>query len=260
MSWISKVLGSHKESEVSREQRTIENLLKFTIVTPGTTTPHDPKQMLSAIDEVEQNFGSNIPPSVADALASTVLCYTAWHVRGDARRGFLERAVRYYRMSGNKAGLGRLLVNEAQVRNLKEAIPLLEELYTNSTNYDPALCSYAEALYKDGQYVRAYEVATHIHGLAEKTKKYWDAQMEQLKRCSVDLSQPEYVTTLHNWMSSLPTAPMELAAKALRAEAKRLKKAGQQKEAIAMLKQLQETGRATNNDVRELERLTVSQQ
>lgn len=260
MSWISKLLGSHKESEGDRERRAIDQLLRFTLVTADTPPPHDKEKMLSAIEEVEQGFGSNIPPSLADALASAILCYTAWYVRGDERRGFLERAVRYYRISGNKGGLGRLLVEEAQVRNLEEAIPLLEAMYASSTSYDPALCSYLDALYKDGQYLRAYEAAIHIHELAEKTKKYWDDQLDQLKRRGVDASAPEYMAAVHNFMSSLPTTPMELAAAALRAEAKRLKKAGQQKEAIAMLKQMQKIGHATNNDVKELERLVRSHQ
>ena len=208
----------------------IKKLHNFTFVGSGTTSLPDPQSMLSTIEQVERNFGPKLTASLADALASAILCYAAWYVRGDDRRSFLDRAVRYYRLSGNNAALGCLLVEEAQVRDLKEAIPLLEELYTKSTEYDPALCFYADALYKDGQYIRAYEAALHIHTLAEGQWK----------------SRPE----------SIPTMPMQVAAKALRAEARRLKKAGQQQEAITMLTRLQETGQATANDIKQLERLT----
>ena len=207
----------------------IKELHNFTVVSLDTTTMPDREKMRSTIEEVERNFGPDFPAPLADALANAILCYTAWYVRGDDRKSFLERAVRYYRLSGNRAALGRLLVEEAQVRDLKQAIPLLEELYTNTKTYDPILCSYADALYKDGQFIPAYEAALHIHRLAE----------EQWK------SRPE----------SIPTMPMQVVAKSLRAEARRLKKAGQQQEAITMLTRLRETGQATANDIKQLERL-----
>ena len=78
-----------------------------------------------------------------------------------------------------------------------------------------------DALYKDGQYIRAYEAGVHIHRLAKETKKYWDAQMEQIE---ADPQLPAYRTALQHFMGSLPTGPMQIAAKSLRAEAKRLKK------------------------------------
>lgn len=235
------------------QNEAIKKLQNFTVVGPDTTTMPDPEKMRSTIEEVERTFGPDFPAPLADALANAILCYTAWYVRGDDRKSFLERAVRYYRLSGNKAALGRLLVEEAQVRDLKQAIPLLEELYTNTKTYDPALCFYADALYKDGQFIPAYEAALHIHRLAEKTKKYWDARMEQL---GPNPSGPEYRMVVEHFMGSVPTMPMQVAAKSLRAEARRLKKAGQQQEAITMLTRLRETGQATANDIKELERLT----
>jgi len=208
----------------------IKKLRNFTMVGPDTTTMSDPERMRSTIEEMERTFGPDFPAPLADALANTILCYTAWYVRGDARKSFLERAVRYYRLSGNRAALGRLLVEEALVRDLKQAIPLLKELYTNTKAYDPTLCFYVDALYKDGQFIPAYEAALHIHRLAE----------EQWK------SRPE----------AIPTMPMQVAAKSLRAEARRLKKTGRQQEAITMLTRLREMDQATANDIKQLERLT----
>ena len=207
-----------------------KKLQNFTVVSLDTMTMPDPAKMRSAIEGVERTLGPDFTASLADALANAILCYTAWYVRGDDRKSFLERAVRHYRMSGNRAALGRLLVEEAQVRDLKQAIPLLEEIYTNTKTFDPTLCFYAEALYKDGQFIPAYEAALRIHRLAE----------EQYK------SRPE----------SIPTMPMQVAAKSLRAEARRLKKAGQQQKALTMLTRLRETGQATANDIKQLERLT----
>lgn len=180
------------------EQNALERLQKFTMVTPGVTALRDPEKMLSVIEGIERDFGSEITPSLADALAIAMIFYVSLHVRGDDRQPLLERAVRWYRLSGNKAALGRLLVEERLVRDVKEAISLLGELYAKSESFEPALCFYAEALYKDGQYIRAHKAAVHIHELA----------------------------ALQFDVNSMPSMPMRTAAKAQRAEARRLKKAG----------------------------------
>jgi len=220
------------DEELSKLKYWYDALQRLTLVSSGTTSLPDRAKMLSTIEEVERDIGSYITASVADALANAILCYTAWYVRGVERKNFLQRAVRYYRLSGNEGALGVLLVEEAQVRDLETAIPLLEKRFVNAKCYDPVLCSYVEALYKDGQYMRAYEAGVHLQRLAEATQKHGDVQM-----------------------SALPAAPMQIAAKALRAEARRLKKAGQHNEAVTILKQLQGTGLATANDVKQLERM-----
>ena len=180
-----------------KEHSALERLQNLTTVTPGATALSDRERMLSTIEEIERDFGSEVTPSLADALAGTILCYVTFHVRGDDRKPFFERAVQWYRLSGNKAALGCLLVEERLVRDVKEAISLLGELYAKSKSYEPALCFYAEALYKDGQYIRAHEAAVHVHELA----------------------------ALQFDVNSIPSMPMQTAAKAQRAEARRLKKA-----------------------------------
>jgi len=183
-----------------KEHSALERLQDLTTVTPGTTALPDRERMLSTIEEIERDFGSEVTPSLADALAGTILCYVTFHVRGDDRKPFFERAVRWYRLSGNRGALGCLLVEERLVRDLKEAISLLGKIYDESDRFEPTLCLYAEALYKDGQYVRAYEAAMHIHELA----------------------------ALQFDGDSIPSMPMQTAAKAQRAEARRLKKAARQ--------------------------------
>jgi hypothetical protein len=196
----------------------VERLRQLTMITADTTGLPDAGPMLSTIDEVERDFAATLTPLLANALANAICAYAAWHVGGDARKPFLERAARYYRLSGNNAALGRLLVEERLVRDVKEAILLLEDLYTSSQTYEPALCFYADALYKDGQYLRACEAAIHLHELASVE---WQ-------------SRPD----------AIPTMPLQVARKALRAEARRLKKAGQPQEASKILTRLEEIGRA----------------
>ena len=211
----------------SGEQPTpVETLQRLTLVGPDATLP-DQDKMLSAIDDLERILKENPIVEAANVLGRSLECYTAWYVRGDDRKAFLERARDSYRHAKNNAALARLLVEEAQVRNLEEAIPLLESIYNNSTEYDPVLCAYVDALYKDGQYMKAYEVGVRIQEMGNE----------------VGLSSP-------------PTAPITTAAKALRAEAKRLKKAGRQEEVIEVLNLLQQTGHATRNDMKLLERLS----
>ena len=116
MRWVSKLFDSNKK-QMALEAVAIKKLEELTLVGPDTTRLPDSQKMLSIIEEVEREFGSEITPSLAEALADTILSYTSWFVRGADRKPFLERAVRYYRLSGNKEKLGCLLVEEAQVRN-----------------------------------------------------------------------------------------------------------------------------------------------
>lgn len=190
----------------------IEKLQRFTTVTPETSGFPDASQMLSAIHDAELSFSRTPALSLANAIGNAIVCYTAWYVRGDDRKSFLERAAHYFRTSGNRAALGRLLVEEPLVRDLNEAIPLLEELYSGSTRYEPSLCFYIDALYKDGQFLRSYEAALHVHAMAAR----------------------EFTST----PASIPTMPMTMAAKALRGEIRRLKRAGQHEEAASTLERL----------------------
>jgi tetratricopeptide (TPR) repeat protein len=201
-----------------RMDAALESLQQFTVITPDTTRLPEAGPMLSTIEEIERNFADSLTPQLANELANAILCYAGLYVRGDARKDFLERAAHYFRLSGNSAALGCLLVQERLVRDVKEAIVLLEALYTSSRTYEPALCFYADALYQDGQYLRAYDAAIHLHELASRA---WQ-------------SRPE----------STPTMPLQVAAKALRAEARRLKKAGQPQDALKLLARLEGLGRA----------------
>ena len=161
MGWLSKLFGSSSEGQA------IEKLKSLTLVTAGTSALPNRTSMLRTIQEIERKHEGDMSPALADALAGAIVCFVCWHVRGEERKPFLERAVHYYRRSGNKEQLGCLLVEEAQVRELKEAIALLENVFRESKTYRPSLCLYAEALYKDGQYMKAYEAAIKIPRMAE---------------------------------------------------------------------------------------------
>jgi hypothetical protein len=139
MTWKSKLSSLFSSTE---EPSAAERLGRLTLVGPGVTLP-DRDEMLSVIEEVERASETNLTEPLANALGYAIECYTAWHVRGDDRKAFLQRACDYYRRAGNNAALAKLLVEEAQVRNLEEAIPLLETIYKDSKEYDPVLCSYS---------------------------------------------------------------------------------------------------------------------
>ena len=240
MGWLTKFLGPPSE------QRAIEKLKSLALVTAGTSALPNRTTMLRTIQKIERKYEPNMSPALADVLAGAIVCFVGWHVRGKERKPFLERAVHYYRRSGNKEQLGCLLVKEAQVRDLKEAIALLEDVFRESKTYRPSLCFYADALYKDGQSLEAYEAAIKIHRMAEL---HVADSKRKFARDSISAAANEGL------ILSVPTGPMDIAAKALRAEAKLLSKEGEIEAALAVLDRLQATGRATENDAKIMERL-----
>jgi hypothetical protein len=117
------------------------------------------------------------------------------------------------------------------VRDLQRGIPLLETVFQSTRDYEPLLCSYAEAIYKTGDFEKAAAVATELRRRAKESKE---------------------------WKDSIPPAPMGIAAKAYRAGIKQLKKGGDVKEAFAVSEKLLQTGVATENDRRIHEKLAIS--
>ena len=59
--------------------------------------------MLSAIDDLERILKENPSVEAANVLGRSLECYTAWYVRGDDRKAFLDRACDSYRHAKNKA-------------------------------------------------------------------------------------------------------------------------------------------------------------
>ena len=53
--------------------------------------------MLSVIEEVAETWEKDLTRPLTNALGYAVEAYTSWHVRGDDRKAFLQRACDYYR-------------------------------------------------------------------------------------------------------------------------------------------------------------------
>ena len=183
--------------------------------------------------------------------------YTTWFVRGDERKLYLQKAVQHlekaYILSKGAipdelpkterhalgsldrntiaCEIGSLLIEEALIRNLKRGMSYIGTVFDNTTDYYPRFCSYAEAFYKLGDYLKATEVALELHHRAEKS--------------------PE-------WKNSIPPAPMGIVAKAYRAKAKEHKKNGEIKQAILLFQKLVNMKLATGNDQKILQKLRIS--
>ena len=225
--WFSRLFSSQM-AVGSTEAETIERLQSLVFFTGGGELPSR-DEMLATIEEAERRFAGQISAELADALAGAWYCFESWYARGPDRKQYLERAADYYRRSGNKAMLGKMLIDEAQIRDLDEGLPLLEGIYNSTKTYEPILCSLVEGFYKHGQYARAAAVALELHERAT--------------------NDPEWSG------SAVPPAPMCLAAKAFRAEANRLKKAGQYPEALEVMRELIATGESSERDRKRFERL-----
>lgn len=243
------IIVRHKSRRISQSVRTrgevtfpfkmpisdaIRSLQQVTLLGPGPQPTQ--QQMLTAIDKVEREYPCTDSAELAYWLGGAWRCYTAWFIRGDDRKPYLEKTAMYleraYTLEKSSSGvkwmtyasvLGGLLVEEAMIRDLQRGIPLLESVFQSTQDYEPLLCTYAEGVYKTGDYQKAAAIATELHRRAKKSNE---------------------------WKDIVPPAPMRIAAMAYRAQIKQLKKDGKTKEALAVSEKLLHTGAATDNDQR----------
>lgn len=179
--------------------------------------------------------------------------FTAWYIRGEDRKPYLNKIVQYFSKAFDLskdtlpvklptherhkvqyvgqidiAGeLGPLLVNEALIRDLDRAEEILEFVYISSEDYEPCLCAYAEIFYMKGDFNKCAEIALNIHNRAEHSER-WD--------CT-------------------PPAPMRIFGKAYRALGKQAKKENRFPEAIQYFQKMKDLDIATENDLKILKRL-----
>lgn len=180
--------------------------------------------------------------------------YTAWYVRGDERKPFLEKATAYFRHAFKLAknqlpvrlllekrhyigyldqitiasDLGFMLVGEAIIRDLDEAERILAFVAENTQEYEPCLCPYAELYYKRGNYKKAAEVA--------------------LDACERVKHSPE-------WKDDILPGPIGIAGMAYRALGRNAKKQGKIKEAAGWYQKIVNLEIATDNDQKILRKL-----
>lgn len=209
------------------------------------------------ISKVEKQFPDSGSYELEYWLGIALRNYTAWFVRGEERKPYLQKAVQHlekaYALSKGvipeklpatdkhtlgsldqntiACEVGSLLIDETIIRDLEKGISYLRPIFNNTTDYYPQFCSYAEAFYKLCDYLKAAEVAIELHRRAEKS--------------------PE-------WKDSVPPAPMGIVAKAYRAKAKEHKKNGEIRQAISLFQKLVDMNLATDNDKKLLEKLQVS--
>ena len=121
------------------------------------------QEMLETIENIEEAHSNTDSAELQYWLGGAWRCYAAWFVRGSERTRYLQKALMHFETaytieasgSGRKHNtyactLGSLLVTEALIRNLERGVLLLKAVFESTSNYEPLLCHYVEALYKLG--------------------------------------------------------------------------------------------------------------
>jgi hypothetical protein len=204
------------------------------VFSTGSGSSLEQTQMLELIEAIESQLNMCGDPKLQYWLGVANTNYVSWYVRGDKRKPFLERAVTHYERAymlekdfgGSKwheyaGAAGKLLVEEAVIRNLQKGLLLLEAAFSFKQTYEPYMCWYAEGIYKSGSYAHAAEVAMELHLRAANSIE---------------------------WKSGVPQMPMMIVVKSLRALIRLAKKAKNISEAYSISEKLLKTGAASEND------------
>lgn len=214
-------------------------------------------KMAKSLSKFEKQFLKSDSYEFAYWLGIAFRNYTSMFVRGEKRKPYLQRAAYYFEkayalskgvipdelpiamiytgsLDRNTIACeaGSLYINEAIIRDLKRGIYYLGIVYSSTKSYYPQLCSYAEAFYKLGKYLKAAEIAFELHRRAQESSE---------------------------WKDKVPPAPVSIAAKAYRAAAKEYKKNGESKKAIFLFQRLIDMNMATDNDRKLLRNLQSSE-
>ncbi|OQA93090.1 MAG: hypothetical protein BWY24_00731 [Microgenomates group bacterium ADurb.Bin219] len=241
-------------SKYKNEEEAVTELMRITSMGFGSEQDFKKENMLKVIGDIENEFQNSTNPRLAYWLGIAWRNFTAWHIRGDERKEYLDMAINYFdkAFSLSKttlpvqlplekrhnsqyldqidiAGeLGHMLVEDAPIRDLDRAEKVLKFVFDNTDEYEPSLCSYAELFYKRGDYLKCAEIGLNISN-----------------RCAIS---PE-------WKDSPPPAPLGIVGSAYRAFAKQAKKSGKNEVAIEYFEKMKGLKVATENDLKILDKL-----
>lgn len=217
-------------------------------------------RMCKTISEIEKQFSKSNLEELESMLATAILVYTEWFIRGDERTQYIQKAYKhiekaeecYYTENQFASGINRLNqawcrfnldVNVGGIsRDLEKFVTYLEPIFNNTDTYQPIFCHYVDAYRSLGNYEKAIKLGLELHHRAEKTKEYG----YKLRHSGIESRY---------FMSSLPTAPMATVTKSYRKMAKDCKKRGEIEQAISLFEKLVDTGLATDNDKKLLAKL-----
>lgn len=206
------------------------------------------------INKVERLYPESNSYDLEYWLGLALRNYNGWFIRGEERKVYLEKAInhleRAYTLSEGiipneysqdkrhftdyvdrntiACEIGILLIKEAIVRDLEKGINYIKPVFESTKDYYPAFCTYAEAFYKLGDYLKAAEIAFESHRRATESLEFKD---------------------------HIPTSPLSIAGKSLRAKVKECKKNGDIDFAISLLQKSVDMKIASNNDVKMLNKL-----
>jgi tetratricopeptide (TPR) repeat protein len=251
------MFGLFNKTKISNDDEAVTSLMRISSMGFGSEDDFKKENMLKVLGEVEGYVHNLQNPKIAYWLGIAWRNFTAWHIRGDERKEYLEKAVFYFDKALSLAkntlpvqlpldkrhnsdyldqidiagDLGDILVNEALIRDLDRAERVLQLVFDGTEEYEPCLCAYAELFYKRGDYQKCAEIGLNISD-----------------RCA---KSPE-------WKDNPPPAPLGIVGSAYRALAKQAKKEGKAEEAIGLFQKMKELKLASNNDLRILDRLKTT--
>lgn len=270
-----------KKQEASLSEDEVVHALIEIGTYSGDESLNSQANMNEVLEKIEPLVNANTSSRVLYWLGIVWRNYTAWHIRGDARKPYLEKAIGYYKRAFDKSkeewpiqqsadnrhdaayldqitiasDLGTLLVEEKLVRDLDEAKQYLGFVAVSTDGYEPCLCHFAELYYKNGEFEKCIAIALKVHDRAVKSAKIeWEESKEAARKWK-ELSGEANAEQDNDWHNFIPTMPLATAGKALRALGRQAKKDGNIEVAKKYFGKIIELNIASETDKRIYERL-----
>lgn len=133
--------------------------------------------------------------------------------------------------------------------------------------YDPEMCVEAENLFKQRKLSEALELALKARDLAiDEARQRWSAALNETSALakltkSWDSTTQQYVDyetylKVHNWEDDIAPAPSRIVAKILRFMGREAYRNGEFSKALECYEKIIAIGEATDNDLKQLDKLT----
>lgn len=187
-----------KSSAYENEEDAISAIIDVACFGIGTSNNRDKSTMERVLNSIEKQVSPGTGARLLYWLAIGWRNYTAWHVKGDEKKLYLEKAVNRFKDAfeksiselpvllpqenkHNSAYLDQIsiasdlamLLMDYKVRDFEQAEKYLKFVYDNTDDYEPCFCAYLELFLDRDEAEAASKIAEDVLARTKRKTSEW---------------------------------------------------------------------------------------